>query len=139
MRAERRLEKYDISIYRYEGEFDLRFSDVLLPVFEVMPQLRYRHSSPVSLGSHKGKSWFQHSVRELFVVSAHALPQVIYNILDGNGTYTTTLVSDTQITSLKIYDREEHLLARWESISHCMLLPPRTTCLLRHHRSGTEQ
>ena len=87
MRAERRLE--GINLFRplvRKKQSDLRFSNVFFPVLEVVPYFGDRHSSAVSLGSHEGECWFQDSVRELVVVSTHALPQIINDILDGNGT-----------------------------------------------------
>lgn len=66
------------------ANLNLRFSDILLPVLKVTAELADSHPSAVGLSSHEGKSGLQDRVGKLFVVSAHAFPEIIRDVFRGN-------------------------------------------------------
>lgn len=62
-----------------------RFSDVFLAIFEVSSEAHGFGSCSIGLSSHKDKCGFENVVGHLFIVSAHALPEVIDDHLDRDG------------------------------------------------------
>lgn len=63
----------------------LRFADVLFAVFEVLAEFGDVQTGAVGLRAHKGECGLEHFVRELFVVRAHAFPEVVDDVLDRDG------------------------------------------------------
>ena len=68
-----------------ERKVHLRFADVLFAVFEVLAEFGDVKTGAVGLGAHESESGLEYFVCKLFVVCAHALPEVVDDVLDRDG------------------------------------------------------
>lgn len=90
MRAERRLGFLVRNLLGgfHDGRiFYLRFADVFFAVFEVAAEFSYVEPAAVGLGSHERESGLKDFVRKLFVMRAHAFPEIVDDVLNRDGAW----------------------------------------------------
>lgn len=73
--------------------FYLRFADVFFAVFKVAAEFGYVETGAVRLGSHEGEGGLEDFVRELFVMRAHAFPEVVDDVLNRVGAWCGSFFS----------------------------------------------